>query len=98
MLGQSSRRTIHHKPAQSRRRRGVPGWPVAEQGRSFRSRHGLRYRRFPLRRTRRTGVKEMTICGEIETGRRARMSRKMRIVLFFTIEGAAALLIGFAAL
>ena len=40
----------------------------------------------------------MTICGEIETYRRSRLSRKMRIVLFFTVEGAAALLIGFAAL
>jgi len=40
----------------------------------------------------------MTICGEIETSRRSRLSRKMRIVLFFTFESAAALLIGFAAL
>lgn len=40
----------------------------------------------------------MTICGEIETGRRSRLSRKMRIILFFTFESAAALLIGFAAL
>jgi Ca-activated chloride channel family protein len=41
---------------------------------------------------------EMTICGDIETDRRSRLSRKMRIVLFFTIESVAALLIGFAAL
>ena len=40
----------------------------------------------------------MTICGETETYRRTRLSRKMRIVLFFTVESAAALLIGFAAL
>jgi Ca-activated chloride channel homolog len=41
---------------------------------------------------------EMTICGEIETVRRSRLSRKMRVILFFAVEGAAALLIGFAAL
>ena len=40
----------------------------------------------------------MTICGEIETVRRSRLSRKMRVILFFAVEGAAALLIGFAAL
>ena len=40
----------------------------------------------------------MTICGETETFRRSRLSRKMRIVLFFTVESAAALLVGFAAL
>src|SRR3954471_23167549 len=40
----------------------------------------------------------MTICGDIETDRRSRLSRKMRIVLFFTVESVAALLIGFAAL
>jgi Ca-activated chloride channel family protein len=43
-------------------------------------------------------VKEMTICGEIESCGRSRLSRKMRIILFFAFEGAAALLIGFAAL
>jgi Ca-activated chloride channel family protein len=43
-------------------------------------------------------VKEMTICDEIQTARRARLSRKMRIVLFFAIEGLAALVVGFAAL
>src|SRR3977135_2370844 len=52
----------------------------------------------PARRTRRTGVKEMTICGEIQADRRSRLSRKMRVILFFAVEGAAALLIGFAAL
>src|SRR6266571_8318199 len=41
---------------------------------------------------------EMTTCGEIETRRRSRLSRKMRVILFFAVEGAAALLIGFAAL
>src|ERR1700730_13703928 len=46
----------------------------------------------------RSGVMEMTICGEIQTGRRARLSRKMRILLFFVVEGAAALVVGFAAL
>lgn len=40
----------------------------------------------------------MTICGEIESCRRSRLSRKMRVILFFAVEGAAALLIGFAAL
>ena len=40
----------------------------------------------------------MTICGEIQAGRRSRLSRKMRVILFFAFEGAAALLIGFAAL
>ena len=40
----------------------------------------------------------MTICGEIESCGRSRLSRKMRIILFFAFEGAAALLIGFAAL
>ncbi|MBR1286651.1 marine proteobacterial sortase target protein [Bradyrhizobium sp. AUGA SZCCT0177] len=40
----------------------------------------------------------MTICGEIQPDRRARLSRKMRVILFFAFEGAAALLIGFAAL
>jgi Ca-activated chloride channel family protein len=44
------------------------------------------------------GVTEMTICDELETARRSRLSRKMRITLFFVVEGAAALLIGFAAL
>src|SRR6266702_1608510 len=41
---------------------------------------------------------EMTICGDIQSGRRSRLSRKMRVILFFAVEGAAALLIGFAAL
>ncbi|MBR1151537.1 marine proteobacterial sortase target protein [Bradyrhizobium sp. JYMT SZCCT0428] len=40
----------------------------------------------------------MTICGEIQPDRRTRLSRKMRVILFFAFEGAAALLIGFAAL
>ncbi|MBA2397500.1 MAG: marine proteobacterial sortase target protein [Bradyrhizobium sp.] len=40
----------------------------------------------------------MTICGEIQADRRSRLSRKMRVMLFFAFEGAAALLIGFAAL
>jgi Ca-activated chloride channel family protein len=40
----------------------------------------------------------MTICAEIQTGRRARLSRKMRILLFFVVEGVAALAVGFAAL
>ena len=40
----------------------------------------------------------MTICGEIQPDRRSRLSRKMRVILFFAFEGAAALLIGFAAL
>ena len=40
----------------------------------------------------------MTICGEIQADRRSRLSRKMRVMLFFAFESAAALLIGFAAL
>src|SRR6266436_5537949 len=40
----------------------------------------------------------MTICAEIQTGRRAGLSRKMRILLFFVVEGVAALVVGFAAL
>jgi Ca-activated chloride channel family protein len=40
----------------------------------------------------------MTICGEIQADRRSRLSRKMRVILFFAFEGTAALLIGFAAL
>ena len=40
----------------------------------------------------------MTIRGEIQADRRSRLSRKMRVILFFAFEGAAALLIGFAAL
>jgi Ca-activated chloride channel family protein len=44
------------------------------------------------------GVKEMTICDEVQTGRRSGLSRKVRIVLFFLAEGIAALLVGFAAL
>ncbi|MBR1215660.1 marine proteobacterial sortase target protein [Bradyrhizobium sp. JYMT SZCCT0180] len=40
----------------------------------------------------------MMICGEIQPDRRSRLSRKMRVILFFAFEGAAALLIGFAAL
>jgi len=40
----------------------------------------------------------MTICGEIETVRQSRLSRKMRVILFFAVESVAALLIGFAAL
>jgi len=40
----------------------------------------------------------MTICGEIQPDRPWRLSRKMRVILFFAFEGAAALLIGFAAL
>ena len=40
----------------------------------------------------------MTICDEIQSGRRSRLSRKMRIVLFFMVEGIAALVVGFAAL
>jgi hypothetical protein len=44
------------------------------------------------------GVKEMTICDVIHSGRCPGLSRKMRIALFFLAEGVAALLIGFAAL
>src|SRR5258708_8516973 len=40
----------------------------------------------------------MTTCDEFLTVRRPRLSRKMRIVLFFLVETVAALLIGFAAL
>ena len=40
----------------------------------------------------------MTICGEIQTGRQTRLSRRMRILLFFAIESVAALAVGFAAL
>jgi Ca-activated chloride channel family protein len=50
------------------------------------------------RRKRRSGVKDMTIYDEVETGRRSRLSRKMRIVLFLVVEGVAALVVGFAAL
>src|SRR6202051_3956004 len=46
----------------------------------------------------RSGVTKMTICGEIQTGRQTRLSRKMRILLFFVVEGVAALAVGFAAL
>src|SRR5258708_9664494 len=46
----------------------------------------------------RQGVTKMTICAEIQTGRRAGLSRKMRILLFFVVEGVAALAVGFAAL
>src|SRR3954447_6044015 len=41
---------------------------------------------------------EMTSCGEIQADRRPRLSRRMRVLLFFAFESAAALLIGFAAL
>ena len=40
----------------------------------------------------------MTICGEIQPDGRSRLSRKMRVILFFAFEGAVALLIGFATL
>ena len=40
----------------------------------------------------------MTICDEVGIDRRSGLSRKMRIVLFFLVEGVAALLVGFAAL
>ena len=40
----------------------------------------------------------MTTCDDFMTTRRPRLSRKMRIVLFFLVETVAALLIGFAAL
>jgi Ca-activated chloride channel homolog len=41
---------------------------------------------------------EMTTCDDFMTTRRPRMSRKMRIALFFLVQTVAALLIGFAAL
>src|SRR5260370_11220235 len=40
----------------------------------------------------------MTTYDEIQTGSRYRLSRKMRILLFFLVEGVAALVVGFAAL
>jgi Ca-activated chloride channel family protein len=40
----------------------------------------------------------MTTYDEIRTGSRYRLSRKMRILLFFLVEGVAALVVGFAAL
>ena len=40
----------------------------------------------------------MTTCDDFITTNRPRLSRKMRIVLFFLVETVAALLIGFAAL
>src|ERR1700682_854020 len=46
----------------------------------------------------RSGVTKMTICGETQTGRQTRLSRKMRILLFFVVEGVAALAVGVAAL
>jgi Ca-activated chloride channel homolog len=41
---------------------------------------------------------KMTTCDDFLTARRPRLWRKMRILLFFLVETAAALLIGFAAL
>jgi Ca-activated chloride channel family protein len=41
---------------------------------------------------------DMTTCDDYMTTRRPRLSRKMRIALFFLVETVAALLIGFAAL
>jgi Ca-activated chloride channel homolog len=46
----------------------------------------------------RSGVTKMTIYEEFESSQRTRLSRKMRILLFFLVEGVAALVIGFAAL
>ena len=40
----------------------------------------------------------MTICDEVGIEGRSGLSRKMRIVLFFLVEGVAALLVGFVAL
>jgi len=40
----------------------------------------------------------MTTYDNIQTGRRQGLSRKMRILLFFVVEGIAALVVGFAAL
>jgi Ca-activated chloride channel family protein len=40
----------------------------------------------------------MTTYDEIRLGSRYRLSRKMRILLFFLVEGVAALVVGFAAL
>ena len=40
----------------------------------------------------------MTICDEVGIEGRSGLSRKMRIMLFFLVEGVAALLVGFAAL
>jgi Ca-activated chloride channel family protein len=40
----------------------------------------------------------MTICDEVQTGRRSGLSRKMRILLFFLVESVAALAVGFAVL
>ena len=40
----------------------------------------------------------MTTYDEIQTGNRYRLSRKMQILLFFLVEGVAALVVGFAAL
>jgi len=40
----------------------------------------------------------MTICDVSQSSRRMRLSRRMRILLFFLVEGVAALVIGFAAL
>src|SRR5712675_525580 len=40
----------------------------------------------------------MTVCDEIHTGRRLSLPRVIKLVLFFVMQGAAAILIGFAAL
>ena len=95
---QSSRRTIHHKPAQSRLGGGAPRWPAAEQGRSFRSRQIAAFRTLTPRRNRRSGVSDMTTCDEIEADKSSEQPSLIRLVLFFVMQGAAVILVGFAAL
>ena len=96
--GQSSRRTIHHKPAQNRPGRGGPRRPAAEQGRSFRSRQIAEFRTLTPRRNRRSGVSDMTTCDEIEADKRSEQPGLIRLVLFFVMQGVAVILVGFAAL
>jgi Ca-activated chloride channel family protein len=91
-------RTIQHKTVQNRIKRGraAPG-----DGQSLLIVLLAPERPFSMiarQRNPRSGATKMTICDASENNRRIRLSRRMRILLFFLVEGVAALAIGFAAL
>src|SRR6185369_7573712 len=83
--GQSSRRTIHHKPAQNRPGGGGPRWRTTEQGRSIRSRQIAEFRTLPGGEI---AVREsdMTTCDEIEADKSSEQPSLIRLVLFFVMQ------------
>src|SRR4030095_3706270 len=91
-------RTIHHKTAQSRLGHPAPERTAAEQGRSFCSRSSAPSSKDGSGWRCPSGAIEMTVYDDIHAGNRPSLPRALKLLLFFMMQGAAAILVGFAPL